>query len=154
MEGQHPAGSFLAAVRRYLDSGNRSLELNFVRGVAILLVIGFHAMGQETPYPFFRGLEATLKAVGWSGVDLFFVLSGFLVGGVLLSECNKTEALDVKRFIIHRSLKIWPAYYCYLLPAQPVVATPCNQLIRQCFRPRIHQDNRTESEPNQGFCFI
>jgi peptidoglycan/LPS O-acetylase OafA/YrhL len=115
VEGQHPPRSFLAAVRSYLDSGNRNVELDFVRGVAILLVIGFHALSPATPNAFFGGIEASLKAVGWSGVDLFFVLSGFLVGGVLLSEYKKTQAVDVKRFIIRRGLKIWPAYYFYIL---------------------------------------
>lgn len=102
------------AMRRYLNSGNRNIELDFVRGVAILLVVGFHALSPPTPYAFFGGIESTVKAAGWSGVDLFFVLSGFLVGGVLLSEYKKTGALDVKRFIIRRGLKIWPAYYFYI----------------------------------------
>jgi peptidoglycan/LPS O-acetylase OafA/YrhL len=115
MEGKRPAADLGAAVRRYLDGGDRSIDLDFVRGVAILLVIGFHALSPRTPYPLFRAMETTLKAVGWSGVDLFFVLSGFLVGGVLLSEYKKTQALDVKRFIIRRGLKIWPAYYFYIL---------------------------------------
>ena len=114
-EGQPPAGGYLEAIRRYLTSGNRSVELDFVRGVAILLVIGFHALAPPTRNPFFGGVEAAFKAMGWSGVDLFFVLSGFLVGGVLLSEYKKTGALDVKRFIIRRGLKIWPAYYFYIL---------------------------------------
>src|ERR1700722_10605884 len=96
-----------AAIRRYLYGGTRSVELDFVRGVAILLVIGFHAVSPKTPYAFFEGLDATLKSVGWSGVDLFFVLSGFLVGGVLLSEYKKTGGIDVKRFIVRRGLKIW-----------------------------------------------
>ena len=104
----------LGAFRRYLYSGNRSVELDFVRGIAILLVVGFHALAPSTPYPAWQALDLVRKAVGWSGVDLFFVLSGFLVGGVLLSEYGKTGALDVKRFIIRRGLKIWPAYYFYL----------------------------------------
>jgi peptidoglycan/LPS O-acetylase OafA/YrhL len=115
VEGQHPKGSYLTIIQRYLDSGNRSVELDFVRGVAILLVVGFHALAPPTQSTFFRAIEGTLKAVGWSGVDLFFVLSGFLVGGVLLSEYKKTKALDVRRFIIRRGLKIWPAYYFYIL---------------------------------------
>ncbi|HEX3376643.1 MAG TPA: acyltransferase [Candidatus Acidoferrales bacterium] len=114
-ETQERAGSLCSVLLRYLDSDGRSIELDFVRGVAILLVIGFHALSPETPFAVFRGIEASLKAVGWSGVDLFFVLSGFLVGGVLLSEYKKTGALDVKRFIIRRGLKIWPAYYFYIL---------------------------------------
>lgn len=115
MEGKRLAWGLRAALRRYLDTGSRSIDLDFVRGVAILLVIGFHALSPPTPYPLFRATEATLKAVGWSGVDLFFVLSGFLVGGVLLSEYKKTQTLDVKRFVIRRGLKIWPAYYFYIL---------------------------------------
>ncbi len=115
VETRHSERSLRSVLRRYLDSGNRSVELDFVRGVAILMVIGFHAMSPETPFALFRGIEAWLKATGWSGVDLFFVLSGFLVGGVLLSEYKKTQALDVKRFIIRRGLKIWPAYYFYIL---------------------------------------
>ena len=63
-EGQPPAGSYLAAIRRYLDSGNRSVELDFVRGVAILLVIGFHALAPPTRNPFFGGVEAAFKAMG------------------------------------------------------------------------------------------
>jgi peptidoglycan/LPS O-acetylase OafA/YrhL len=105
----------LSAIQRYLSCSDRSVELDFVRGVAILLVVGFHALAPETPFAFVAGTESMLKAVGWSGVDLFFVLSGFLVGGVLLSEYKKSGALDVKRFIIRRGLKIWPAYYFYIV---------------------------------------
>ena len=110
-----PTSTYVTAIRRYLYGGDRSVELDFVRGVAILLVVGFHALAPATPYALIAGIESTVKAVGWSGVDLFFVLSGFLVGGVLLSEYKKTGALDVKRFIIRRGLKIWPAYYFYIL---------------------------------------
>ncbi len=107
--------AFRAALGRLLDSRNRSVELDFVRGIAILLVIGFHSMAPPTSFAVFQRVDAAFKAVGWSGVDLFFVLSGFLVGGVLLSEYRKTGAVDVKRFIIRRGLKIWPAYYFYIL---------------------------------------
>jgi peptidoglycan/LPS O-acetylase OafA/YrhL len=49
------------------------------------------------------------------GVDLFFVLSGFLVGGLLVQELMKTGTIDVKRFLARRMLKIWPAYYFYVI---------------------------------------
>lgn len=49
------------------------------------------------------------------GVDLFFVLSGFLVGGMLLAELKKNGELNIKRFLSRRGLKIWPAYFLYLL---------------------------------------
>ncbi len=86
-----------------------------MRGLAILLVIGHHAGGVSPSNRWFRGAEVVLKTFGWTGVDLFFVLSGFLVGGVLLSEYRKTQQVDVLRFIIRRGLKIWPPYYFYIL---------------------------------------
>jgi peptidoglycan/LPS O-acetylase OafA/YrhL len=49
------------------------------------------------------------------GVDLFFVLSGFLVGGLLMKEYKRTQALEVSRFIFRRGMKIWPAYYFFLI---------------------------------------
>ena len=51
---------------------------------------------------------------GWTGVDLFFVLSGFLVGGLLFRELRQQSGLDVRRFIIRRGFKIWPSYLVFL----------------------------------------
>jgi peptidoglycan/LPS O-acetylase OafA/YrhL len=102
-------------LKRFLTQQTRNIELDFVRGLAILLVIGTHALSLPTSNRLFRGTEVVLKTFGWTGVDLFFVLSGFLVGGVLLSEYRKTQQVDVKRFIIRRGLKIWPPYYFYIL---------------------------------------
>lgn len=49
--------------------------------------------------------------MGWTGVDLFFVLSGFLVSGLLFEEYNASSTLDIKRFLIRRGFKIIPAFY-------------------------------------------
>jgi peptidoglycan/LPS O-acetylase OafA/YrhL len=48
-------------------------------------------------------------------VDLFFVLSGFLISGLLYSEYKKTSSINFKRFFIRRGLKIYPAFYVMLL---------------------------------------
>src|SRR5437868_5735245 len=96
------------------NSPKRNLELDFVRGIAILLVIGFHAITVPA-HPFFQSLDFVMKRIGWSGVDLFFVLSGFLVGGLLLKEYKDTGGINARRFIIRRGFKIWPAYYFYIL---------------------------------------
>lgn len=48
---------------------------------------------------------------GWAGVDLFFVLSGFLVSGLLFEEYGKTGRVDYRRFFWRRGLKIYPAFF-------------------------------------------
>jgi peptidoglycan/LPS O-acetylase OafA/YrhL len=79
---------------------NRNQSLDIARGIAVLLVLLAH-------YPF---ADDVMKR-GWIGVDLFFVLSGFLISGLLFSEFKKTGRLDVKRFWIRRAFKIYPPFY-------------------------------------------
>ena len=56
----------------------------------------------------------TWKRGGWVGVDLFFVLSGFLVSSLLFKEHIRSGSVDVKRFLIRRGFKIYPAFWCML----------------------------------------
>src|SRR6266545_1705393 len=79
-------------------------QLDAIRGVAILMVI-FH--NQTPKYPSLH-LEH-IFANGWMGVDLFFVLSGFLITGILLD--TKHSDGYFKNFYIRRCLRIWPLYY-------------------------------------------
>lgn len=81
----------------------RNKRLDVLRCVAILLVIGHHA--QTFP---------VWTRTGWVGVDLFFVLSGFLISGLLYSEYKKRQNISVGRFFIRRGLKIYPAFYFFL----------------------------------------
>lgn len=93
-----------------MNSRNHSLDV--LRGVAILLVLGRHAPYVEHS----RYLSAWFR-IGWSGVDLFFVLSGFLISGLLFSEFKRSGTIDVKRFWIRRGYKIYPGFYvlvCFL----------------------------------------
>ncbi len=78
------------------------------------MVMGYHAWTVPTN-SVIRALEYVPHAFGWTGVDLFFVLSGFLVGGLLLKEVKDTASVQGKRFLFRRAFKIWPAYYAYLL---------------------------------------
>src|SRR5262245_50747128 len=72
----------------------RLLQLDILRGVAILLVISFHFVSlygtngvlKVGSAGWLRPLAQILGTVGWTGVDLFFVLSGFLIGGLLFKE--------------------------------------------------------------------
>jgi peptidoglycan/LPS O-acetylase OafA/YrhL len=63
----------------------------------------------------FLPLASAWHRVGWTGVDLFFVLSGYLVGGLLLEESQASGRIDIRRFLARRAFKIWPSYYAPLL---------------------------------------
>src|ERR1700730_9432597 len=93
----------------------RVMQLDFVRGIAILLVMEFHFLTVPIQNPLARAFEFFFKRIGWMGVDLFFVLSGFLVGGLLIQELLKARSIRIRRFLFRRMFKIWPAYYFYIL---------------------------------------
>lgn len=77
-------------------------SLDGVRALAILLVMAFHA---------------NLIRFGWMGVQLFFVLSGFLITRILWEDKFRNEPLSSKwkRFLLRRSLRIFPLYFLYLI---------------------------------------
>jgi peptidoglycan/LPS O-acetylase OafA/YrhL len=95
-------------------SASRQPALDGVRGGAISLVLVYHfavlSGSRQT------GVDAAilkLTGVGWSGVDLFFVLSGFLITGILYD--SKTAVADYFRtFYARRVLRIAPVYYLFL----------------------------------------
>ncbi len=89
----------------------REIELDFVRGLAILMVLDYHSTSQWLSKPFSL---LGLPNFGWAGVDVFFVLSGFLVGGLLVKEKKVDKQIDAKRFLVRRAFKVWPQYYVYL----------------------------------------
>jgi peptidoglycan/LPS O-acetylase OafA/YrhL len=68
-------------------------------------------MTPEASTPWLRALMGG----GWAGVDLFFVLSGFLVSGLLFREYGKDGSIDYARFFWRRGLKIYPAFLALVL---------------------------------------
>jgi peptidoglycan/LPS O-acetylase OafA/YrhL len=91
-------------------------ELDSVRGIAILLVVVFHGFAGayfglhfgELPDRFVRATY-----YGFTGVNLFFVLSGFLITGILLDSKHKERYY--RDFYVRRALRILPAYYLLLI---------------------------------------
>jgi len=81
----------------------RSRQLDFLRCLAVTLVIGRH-----------YDILALWHRVGWTGVDLFFVLSGFLISGLLFGEYRSHGRIRVGRFLIRRGFKIYPAFYVFI----------------------------------------
>jgi peptidoglycan/LPS O-acetylase OafA/YrhL len=92
----------------------RELSLDVVRGVAILLAMGHHINGVDAG-PVANFFLSPGVRIGWTGVDLFFVLSGFLIGGLILKEANLTGGFNYKRFLVRRVLRLWPTLYTFLL---------------------------------------
>jgi len=92
-----------------LEQNNRLRELDFLRGIAIILVLMRH-----------QYITDWTTKIGWIGVDLFFVLSGFLVSGLLFKEYLKFGNIKPGLFLIRRGFKIYPIYYLtyflYLTP--------------------------------------
>jgi len=88
--------------------------LDVLRGVAILLVLGCHYVVPPSNAGSLSDLARGWAHVGWAGVDLFFVLSGYLVSGLIITEYTRTHTFDLKRFAIRRAFKIWPPYAVYL----------------------------------------
>jgi peptidoglycan/LPS O-acetylase OafA/YrhL len=87
----------------------RLASLDLLRGVAILLVMGRHMYVTEWWH-----------RIGWFGVQLFFVLSGFLVSGLLFREHQQHGRVDLRRFLVRRALKIYPGFFCFLLITLPL----------------------------------
>lgn len=96
-------------------------ELDGLRGIAISLVVLRHYFYWGPPSlssptsalnHLFVGFQR-FAAVGWSGVDLFFVLSGFLIGGILIDSRNSENYY--KAFYVRRFYRILPIYYLFII---------------------------------------
>jgi peptidoglycan/LPS O-acetylase OafA/YrhL len=94
-----------------LDQNERLSGLDGLRGLAILLVLIYHYyIPWHTPG---TSIISNLMGLGWSGVDLFFVLSGYLITGILLK--SKRRQTPLHNFYIRRILRIFPLYYGTLI---------------------------------------
>jgi peptidoglycan/LPS O-acetylase OafA/YrhL len=87
--------------RQRISNGSRIAELDGLRGLAAVAVVIAHYLGEVR-----HGLPGL--AIGWMGVDLFFVLSGFLIGSIILERKNSPKFLCT--FYSRRGLRIIPIY--------------------------------------------
>jgi peptidoglycan/LPS O-acetylase OafA/YrhL len=100
-------------------------ELDGIRGIAILMVMLHHmTLIQTSPHVVDRFVASALD-LGWSGVQLFFVLSGFLITGILIDA--KGDPHYFRNFYARRTLRIFPLYYAvvaFSLLVLPRIAHP------------------------------
>jgi peptidoglycan/LPS O-acetylase OafA/YrhL len=90
--------------------------LDLLRTLAIVLVLSGHYYGD------FASVRGEGLAIGrlpffyfsWTGVDLFFVLSGYLIGRQLWRELLQRQTINVPAFLLRRGLRIWPFYFAFL----------------------------------------
>jgi peptidoglycan/LPS O-acetylase OafA/YrhL len=94
---------------------SRIAELDGLRGIAILLVVSFHYINNQLLYSTnsFGRFLCKVTSFGWVGVDLFFVLSGFLIGSILIRTRESKNFFST--FYIRRLARIVPNYYLLLL---------------------------------------
>src|ERR1044071_2430366 len=93
----------------------RLTELDGLRGLALLMILAFHSLSQEGVFPagsFLAGLQRSVS-MGWTALDLFFVLSGFLIGGILMDARSSPNYF--KTFYARRFFRIVPVYYLWIL---------------------------------------
>lgn len=90
-------------------------NLDGLRFLAAFLVLLHHAQFFKdiNSYPLSSVFSVYLVQAGKMGVNLFFVLSGFLISYLLFTERKETKTVNLKKFYIRRALRIWPLYMAY-----------------------------------------
>lgn len=113
-------------------------QLDGLRTVAFMMVF-MHHLGGITNKDFPGLTKAQLidlnnyVAWGWTGVDVFFVLSGFLISYLLIAEKEKFGNVSFKFFFARRALRIWPIYYALLFFAAFAAPAMCWQAVQAQF---------------------
>ena len=102
--------------------------LDGVRGLAIIMVLFVHFIGDAQAYSAFERILMKASNYGLNGVDLFFVLSGYLITGILYD--SKGSSRYFRNFYMRRILRIFPLYYAvlfllfFVLPQFPSLYPP------------------------------
>ena len=102
---------------------NNFKAIDGIRAIAVLWVIVFHVwIFQHNTFPNILGKVAQNPLLVWItkgdlGVDLFFVISGFLIGSILFKEYKRTKTLNFKSFYLRRFLRLFPVYFFSMIIA-------------------------------------
>ena len=107
-----------SAASRSYDFKSRLVGLDILRFAAISVVLCDHSnnfgpagdLFSKTP-GFLGVVLSTVASMGWVAVDVFFVLSGFLVSNLFFQEAARTGSVSPGRFLVRRGFKIYPAFW-------------------------------------------
>jgi exopolysaccharide production protein ExoZ len=94
-----------------LETARKIQNIQGLRGIAVLLVIFAHMLTTEAKYAKFDYLLPSFLEIGGSGVDLFFLISGFIM--VMVTRNFFQSASEIWRFLYHRFTRIYPMYWLY-----------------------------------------
>lgn len=92
---------------------DRNFSIDVLRGLAVILILIEHSPDQSI-----KGsaiVDFLIECKFWIGVDLFFVLSGFLISSLFYRQIKRKKAIQYKRFYIRRFLRILPVLYLTLI---------------------------------------
>ena len=98
----------------------RSLGLDVMRGVAALMIVIHHAQpGMLPDMPRVHGAMGYMlwrvRSLGWTGIDLFFVLGGFFIGNAIFTDLDREGCVRLRTYWRKRAARILPSYYLLLL---------------------------------------
>lgn len=101
---------------------SRSRAIDILRAVSIILILGRHmdrCPAQVSPW--LHRFTDLWENGGWLGVDFFFVLSGFLVSGLLFREYERHGDISPRNFLIRRGFKIYPSFWLLIVVSLVVI---------------------------------
>ena len=117
-----PVEEAKSPVRKSTEAKPRMVGLDVMRFIAVIMVLYTHANSFAATRRFFAGKIGVLydalyelRTGCWVAIDLFFVLSGFLISGLLFQELARTGTISVSRFLVRRGFKIYPVFWVMLL---------------------------------------
>lgn len=92
-----------------MNGNSRLPGLDLLRALAVMMVLVFHFAieSQDTMF-------SSFAKYGWMGVDLFFVLSGYLIGSQLLRAVARGQAIEFRKFYLRRALRTLPSFLWFL----------------------------------------
>jgi len=108
-ERTRPGGTSTSKLRAWPNLHGQMPALTGVRGLAVLMVLIFHFVGTVPPTTTVERAVVSVTNYGSYGVELFFILSGFLITGILYDTHNHPHYF--RNFYMRRSLRIFPLYY-------------------------------------------